>query len=128
MGEGPDLVDIPQFGGNRHGGGRVCCYSPLQVLHLSPKLQEHSGYKTNALASFTVHLPIFLTLNYEHCCLLCVILLQKNGGKLGRPNTVQELQRLPFGESGTFNIALLLIRILALYSLHIWWDSLKLRG
>ena len=98
------------------------------ALHLSPKLQELSGYKTNALASLTVHFPIFLTLNYEHCCLLCVILLQKNGGKLGRPNPVQELQRLPFGESGTFNIALLLIRILALYSLHIWWDSLKLRG
>ena len=43
-GEEPDLVDIPQFGGNRHGGGRLCCYSPLQVLHLSPKLQEQDRY------------------------------------------------------------------------------------
>ena len=67
-----------------------------------------------------------LDLNYEHPCLLCVLLLQKNGENWADPG--QELQHLPLGESGTFNFAQPLNRTLALYSLHIWLDSLNLRG
>ena len=122
-GEAPDLVDQPQLGEDWHAGGRLYCCSPS-----ISKAPGTFGVQDKCACLAHSTFSDFLTLNYEHCCLLCVILLQKNGGKLGRPNPVQELQRLPLGESGTFNIALLLIRILALYSLHLWWDNLNLRG
>ena len=113
---------MPQFGGNRHGGDCACCYSPLQVLHLSPKLQEHSGHKTDTLASLTAQFPMFLTLELDcdHLCLLCVVLLWKGGERL---SPCRELRRLPLGGGGAFSSALLLALVLALY-MCIWLDGL----